>query len=317
VTINPGQSRQAQIASLLRRARAAEAAGRVPETISFLRDVVQLDPHDRTTLRRLGDLFRLRMNRLREAASWYARAARANEREELPVRAIAIWRTVLQCDPLHVEAHERIGALYVETGHPADARLHYEKSERVLRAAGLGRDAAILGAQRMALGDAAPAVAVPAANGETAVHARPITASSAPPAPEPPPVPDAEALALATERLANGRSFHHYGLHTEARRQLEELLAMMPEHVEARQMLAEVCRTLGDTAAAARHLDTLVQVMRRRGQVEPPPADDPLCLPPMEEWILDAADPCTGLGEEIRGDVERLVDHLKTRAGEG
>ena len=99
MTINPGQSRHAQIASLLRRARAAEAAGRVPETISFLREVVQLDPHDRTTLRRLGDLFRLRMNRLREAATWYARAARANEREELPVRAIAVWRTVLQCDP--------------------------------------------------------------------------------------------------------------------------------------------------------------------------------------------------------------------------
>ena len=95
---------------------------------------------------------------------------------------------------------------------------------------------------------AVPAATGPAATGETAVHATPITLLSAPPAPEPPPVPDAEALALAAERLANGRSFHHYGLHTEARRQLEELLAMMPEHVEARQMLADVCRTIGDTA---------------------------------------------------------------------
>ena len=56
--------------------------------------------------------------------------------------------------------------------------------------------------------------------------------------------------------------------------------------------------------------------MRRRGQVEPPPADDPLCLPPMEEWSLDAADPLAGPVEEYSGDVERLVDHLKTRTGE-
>ena len=251
VSINPGQSRQAQIASLLRRARAAEAAGRVPETISFLREVVQLDPHDRPTLHRLGDLFRLRMNRLREAASWYARAARANERDELPVRAIALWRTVLQCDALHVEAHERIGVLYAETGHLADARLHYQKAERVLRAAGLGRDAAILRAQREALEGAtsngaepaAPAGAAGAATPAVPPARRPAGAgAAAPPTPGPPLAADADALDLVAERLANGRAFHHYGLHTEARRQLEELLTMLPEHVEARQLLAEVCR---------------------------------------------------------------------------
>ena len=176
MTINPGQSRQAQIASLQRRARAAEARGRVSETISFLREVVQLDPHDRSTLRRLGDLFRLRLGRLREAAAWYARAARANEREELPVRAIAIWRTVLQCDPLHVEAQERIGALYAETGHVADARLHYQRAEGVLRAAGLGRDAAIMRAQREALEGAVSNGAEPAASaaaGAAALRSRP------------------------------------------------------------------------------------------------------------------------------------------------
>ena len=322
MTINPGQSRQAQIASLQRRARAAEARGRVPETISFLREVVQLDPHDRSTLRRLGDLFRLRMGRLREAAAWYARAARANEREELPVRAIAIWRTVLQCDPLHVEAHERIGALYAETGHVADARLHYQKAERVLRAAGLGRDAAIMRAQYDALEGAVPNGAEPAASAATAgAAAAAVTAArapagataAAPPTPGPPLAADADALDLAAERLANGRAFHHYGLHTEARRQLEELLTMLPEHVEARQLLAEVCRAAGDGDAAAHHLDVLVHVMRRRGQADAPP-EDPLGLPPMEEWVFDEGDPLGEVAKDIRGDVERLVDQLHRKS---
>jgi tetratricopeptide (TPR) repeat protein len=324
VSINPGQSRQAQIASLLRRARAAEAHGRVPETISFLREVVQLDPHDRPTLRRLGDLFRLRMNRLREAATWYARAARANEREELPVRAIGLWRTVLQCDPLHVEAYERIGALYAEMGRVADARLHYQKAERVLRAAGFGRDAAILRAQCDALEGAASNGAEPSAPTGAAGAAtpavppgrRPVGAgAAAPPTPGPPPAADADALDLVAERLANGRAFHHYGLHTEARRQLEELLTMLPEHVEARQLLAEVCRAVGDPEAAAHHLDVLVRVMRRRGQAAAPPADDPLGLPPIEEWAFDEGDPLAEVAEEIHDDVTRLVDQLLRKAG--
>ena len=84
--------------------------------------------------------------------------------------------------------------------------------------------------------------------------------------------------------------------------------------MEARQLLAEVCRAVGDSDAAARHLDLLVQVMRRRGQAEAPVVD-PLGLPPIEEWAFDADDPLAELGEEIRGDVERVVDHLRAKTG--
>jgi len=314
MTLNPRQSRQAQIASLLRRARTAEAHGNVVETISHLREVVQLDPHDRQTLHRLGDLFRIRLNRLGEAATWYARAARANERDELPARAIAMWRTVLQCDSVHVEAHERIGALYLQTGRLADARQHYERSERILREAGRGRDAAILRAEREALEEteapAALAGAPTAIAGRVAPDGRP-----APATPEPPTAADADALELVAERLSNGRAFHHFGLHTEARRQLEELLAMMPEHVEARQLLAEVCRTLGDDAAAAHHVDVLVQVMRRRGQADPASFEEPLDLPPMDEWQLEPGNPFADLVDDVRGDVERVIDRLFRKQG--
>ena len=44
MSLNPGRTRQAKLASLVRGARAAETANRVPETISLLREAVQLDP---------------------------------------------------------------------------------------------------------------------------------------------------------------------------------------------------------------------------------------------------------------------------------
>ena len=311
----PGRSRQAQVAALARRARVAEAAGQVPEAISLLRELAQLDPQDRRTLHRLGDLFRLRLSRLREAATWYARAARAHEREGFPGHAIAEWRIVLVCDPVHVEAHEHIGGLYAETGHLADARQHYERSERVLREAGLGREATILRALRDALEDELPAAA------PAPTPAKPAPApADAPPAGEvdsPGQAEDADASSLAAERLSNGRVFRHFGLLPEARRQLEELLTVLPEHVEARQLLAEVCRETGDVEAAARHLDVLVHVMRSRGVAPLPAAEDPLGLPPVEEWEPEEAshDPFEEVFDAIREDVERLVDRVRDGKG--
>jgi tetratricopeptide (TPR) repeat protein len=315
VSLNLDQSKLARIASHLRKARAAEAAGRVPDTIDQLREVVQLDPHDVRTLRHLGDLYRFRLNRPADAATWYARAARANEREGLPSRAIALWRIVLQCEPLHGEAHERIGALYAETGHLADARQHYERAETLFRHASLPAEAAIMRAEREALGDTSPRMQLTPPPPGTAGVGSPLSPRGATPGPAAAPdreaatVLDPEALDLAAERLSNGISFHHYGLHTEARRQLEELLAMMPEHVEARQLIAEVCRTLGDDDAAAHHLGVLMHVMRRQGQAEPAAPD----RPPAQDWHVELDDPFADLVDEVRGDVERLVDHLRSK----
>ncbi len=114
---------------------------------------------------------------------------------------------------------------------------------------------------------------------------------------------DTEAFAYAEERLTRARLFHHYGLDVEARRLLEEALAIAPEHVAARQLLVEACRALGDAEAAAHHLDVLVHVMRRRGEAAVLPSDGPVGLPPVEEW--DPEDP---------GDLEARATRRPGRA---
>ena len=317
MSTNPERSKPARIGTLLRQAKEAEERGRVAEAASFLQEVVQLDPRDRRTLHRLGDLFRIRLNRFREAAEWYVREARAQEEEGFHGRAIALWRLVLRCDPARVEAHERVGALYVEMGHVADARLHYERAALELKEAGLVREAAVLCAHLAVLRPVEEAAVEPEVAVAAPAAAAPGAAVVAEPAPEPP--PDADAIEFAADRLQNGRLFHHYGLHPQARQQLEELLASLPEHVEARQLLVDVCRALGDHEAAAQHLRVATRVMRGQGEA---PATGEAWESPVEEWDGEppaedppAGDPLASLLGEIRGDVERLVDALHRREG--
>jgi len=320
VSTNPDRSKPARIAALLRQAKEAEERGRVADAASLLQDVARLDPRDYKTLHRLGELFRVRLNRFREAAAWYAREARVQEEEGFHGRAIALWRLVLRCDPSRVEAHERVGALYVEMGHVADARLHYERAARELKEAGLVREAAVLRAHLAVLQPEEPAVAPEAGEEPRAagVAPGPVPAHQAEGVSEA--QPDADAVEFAADRLQNGRVFHHYGLPQQARQQLEELLASLPEHVEARQLLVEVCRALGDHEAAAQHLRLVTRLMRGRGEA---PAVVEAEEPTVEEWMGEAPvaeaaaeDPLASLMGEIRDDVERLVESLRRREEE-
>jgi tetratricopeptide (TPR) repeat protein len=312
MSVNPERSPLAQLArqvhALLRQAGMAESRGRLPEAITHLQEVVRLDPRDRRPLQKLGELH-ARLGQSRRAAAWYARAARGQEADGFAQRAISLWRLAARCDPSSFEAQERVGVLYLELGRTTDARQHYERAARELEAAGQAADAAILRAQLAAAPEVAPDRSSTAAPAPVPTHAvtRPPPASG----------PDADALDLAADRLQNGRLFLHYGLVAQAREQLERLVADIPDHVEGRRLLVEACRALGDEAAAAHHFDRLTAGLRRAGQAEgpeaePPAADEVAVLPPIEEWAFDdpAPDLATQLMDEIRADVERVVDRL-------
>ncbi len=312
MTTNNDRSRLARLATLQRDARRAEADGRLSEAAALLQEVARLDPNDVRTLHHLGELYRTRLNRPRPAASWYAREARCHELDGAHTGAIAVWRLVARCDPTRLEAYERIGALYVELNRLVDARQHFEAAAREFQAAGLAGEAAILRAQLAAMvpeEEVGPGPAAP-------------TVASAGTLSPPKTAPDAEARDLAAERFQNARLFHHYGLELQARGQLENLLTSLPDHAEARQLLVEVCRTLGDADAAARHLRVLTDLLRREGQ-DGGDGGAPTALPSIEEWqVLEAGldengrDLSTELMESIREDVERVVEGLK-RNGNG
>lgn len=310
----PGRSKLAQIARLAREARVAEEAGRATDALSLLKELVRLDPRDHRALHRLGDVNRS-LGRVREAAACYAREARVYQEEGFASRALALWRVVLRHDPDLLEAHERIGALYLELGRAADATLHYDRSARELAARGLKAEAAILLAHLAAAAtpvtqspDPGPVEAGPRRGGppEESVE----TAA--------PPPPDADAVDFAADRLRNGRLFHHYGLHAQARQQLEELVASQPESIEARQLLVEVCRAVSDTEAAAEHLRAATTLMRRQARADAPSEALHWELPPVEEWVGEETpeDPMAAVLEEIREDVERLVDRLHRKGGD-
>jgi tetratricopeptide (TPR) repeat protein len=307
VSSNPERSRLAQVGRLSRQAEAAASAGRVAEAVALLKEVLRLDPRNRRVLHRLGDLHRVKLARPREAARYYAARARLEEAEGSDGKAIAVWKLAARWDPSMREACERIGALYVGMGLVADARRHYEKSALELAAGGLAGEAAILRAHLAALEDPSAPRAVEAPARESAEPG---------PVPSKDEAPDDTAAAFAADRLQNARVFHHFGLHGQARQQLEELLASLPEHPEARQLLVEVCRALGDEDAAARHLRLAMYVLRRRGEAEAPATEEAEELPPVEEWAAEEPeDPLASLIDDIREDVERLVDRLGGKGG--
>jgi tetratricopeptide (TPR) repeat protein len=304
VSSNPERSKLAQVGRLSRQAEAAAAAGRVAEAVALLKEALRLDPHDRRTLHRLGDIHRTHLGRPREAAGYYAARARCEEREGFDTRAISVWKLAIRWDPSMFEAHERVGALYVGLGRLADARHHYERSVVELAVAGRAREAAILRAHLAALED--PGAAAPA------VRPEPSPSGSVPEEVE----PDDTAAAFAADRLQSARLFHFYGLQPQAREQLEELLKSLPEHLEGRQLLVEVCRALGDDEAAAQHLRVVTLLLRRRGEAEAAVTDEPMEMPPVEEWVAEEPeDPMAALMDEIREDVERAVDGITRKGG--
>jgi tetratricopeptide (TPR) repeat protein len=295
VSTNSGRSKHATITRLLRQASLAEAAGRLGEAATLLQEVVRLDPRDQRILHRMGDFQRTRLNRPDRAASWYAREAHELDLDGATTRAIAAWRLVIRCDPRVLEPYERIGSLYAALGRTADAKLHYETSAQEFQAQGRRAEAAILRAQLAAL--------EPEQETPPGAPAESLAAGEWPAAPV---IPDAEALALAAEREQDARLYFQHGLHPEARRYLEDVIAILPEHVGARQFLVEVCRTLHDDEAAAEHLRVLTELLQRQSgaaadtaadtatdtttDTTPPEgiarADEPWELPPFEQWDL-------------------------------
>ena len=102
-------------------ADAAEKAGRFDKAIDALKQIVQDNPRDWTTVNRIGDLY-TKLNNTKAANEQYVKVARFLADDGFYLKAIALWKKVLRNDSSMLDGHMSLGDLYARQGLPAEAK---------------------------------------------------------------------------------------------------------------------------------------------------------------------------------------------------
>ncbi len=75
-----------------------ERAGRVDKAILLYRQLVDDNPRDWNTIKKIGDLY-VRLNKNKEASGEYAKVAEFYSRDGFLLKAIAVWKQINKLDP--------------------------------------------------------------------------------------------------------------------------------------------------------------------------------------------------------------------------
>jgi pilus assembly protein FimV len=102
-----------------------EKAGRFDKAIDLYRQLVQDNPRDWNTIKKIGDLY-ARMNRTREATQEYSKVADFYERDGFLLKAIALWKQIQKQDASEIEPYHRLAALYAKQGLLVEAKGQYQ-----------------------------------------------------------------------------------------------------------------------------------------------------------------------------------------------
>jgi tetratricopeptide (TPR) repeat protein len=102
-------------------ADAAEKSGRFDKAIDALRQIVQENPRDWTTVNRIGDLY-AKLNNTKAANEQYVKVARFLADDGFHLKAIALWKKVLRNDSSMLDGYMSLGDLYARQGLPAEAK---------------------------------------------------------------------------------------------------------------------------------------------------------------------------------------------------
>lgn len=96
--------------------------------------VLREDPHDVRVLLKVGDL-QVRMNSRQAAIETYSRVAIAYDQQGFFLKAIAVYKQILQIDPNLVQLYLKLAELYVKLGLGSDAMQHLDAlAQRYARA---------------------------------------------------------------------------------------------------------------------------------------------------------------------------------------
>jgi tetratricopeptide (TPR) repeat protein len=103
----------------------AERAGKFQDAIGFLNQLVDDNPRDWNTIKKIGDLY-ARLNRSREACDQYAKVADFYAKDGFLLKSIAIWKQIQKLDPAALEPSVNLADLYSKQGLMMEAKSQYQ-----------------------------------------------------------------------------------------------------------------------------------------------------------------------------------------------
>ncbi len=119
---------------LLREAERYVLQGKIAHAIAEYLKIIKNDPNDVLTLNTVGDLC-LRQGKVADARKYFAHVADHYARNNFLLKAIAVYRKILNADPENLEVNLTLASLYVKQGLTVEARNQF------LRVAELHADA--------------------------------------------------------------------------------------------------------------------------------------------------------------------------------
>lgn len=102
-----------------------EKAGKVDQAISLYRQLVDDNPRDWNTIKKIGDLY-ARLNKNREATEEYAKVADFYAKDGFLLKSIAIWKQINKLDPSALEPYLNLADLYSKQGLMMEAKSQYQ-----------------------------------------------------------------------------------------------------------------------------------------------------------------------------------------------
>jgi tetratricopeptide (TPR) repeat protein len=109
---------------LLKDAEKYVLSGKTRQAISAYKKVTELDPNDVLILNTIGDLY-LRQNNWVEASQYFLRVAESYVRNNFFLKAIAVYKKILNSDPNNFEVNSTMASLYAKQGLSTEACKKY------------------------------------------------------------------------------------------------------------------------------------------------------------------------------------------------
>ncbi len=102
-----------------------EKAGRFDKAIILYRQLVDDNPRDWNTVKKIGDLY-ARLNKVREAATEYAKVANYLAQDGFLLKAIALWKQINKLDASALDPYLNLADLYAKQGLMVEAKGQYQ-----------------------------------------------------------------------------------------------------------------------------------------------------------------------------------------------